>query len=193
MQSDILAAHTDLPEQFRAIRLNDEKALKLFYQAHYARVEKYVRDNSGTTEEAKDIYQEAFIAVWRNIQLDRFTPGSNTSLGTYLYTVARHKWLDHLRAAKRKPQVSLSETTELAEPPSGLSEEELQRINSIKSNFGQLGKTCRDVLERFYYKKQSMRTISAALQWTEATARNNKYRCIQRLKELVNKQSRDVE
>lgn len=185
MRSDISTAHSGSHEQIRAIRNNDEKALKFFYRANYPKVEKYVLDNNGTTDEAKDIYQEAFIAMWRNIQLEKFQPKYENALDGYIYQIAKNKWLDHLRTLKRRPVVALSERTGSSEW-NEVSDEEEQQLDAVKTKFALLGDMCRDVLERFYYRKESMRIISEALNWTEATAKNNKYRCLQRLRELLN-------
>ena len=167
-----------------AIKNNDEKVLKLLYQSNFARVEKYVQENSGTTEQAKDIFQEAFISLWRNIQLDRFQPHHETSLDAYLFRIAKNKWLDHLRIQKRNQTVSLkAESNEPRELE--LSAEEQYLLKSIKDNFRRLGEICQKVLERFYYLRQSMKTIAESMNWTEATARNNKYRCLQQLRKLI--------
>lgn len=185
MQPDTSTNHT--PQQVRVslIKGNDENALKTLYQANYPKVEKYVLDNNGTTDEAKDIYQEAFIAVWRNIQLDRFQPQQENSLDGYLYRVAKNKWLDHLRSVKRSPLVALTHSQDGVEEVETLSHDEEQLLENIKKNFKRLGEVCRQVLERFYYQKQSMRTIAEAMKWTEATAKNNKYRCLQQLRQLL--------
>lgn len=68
---------------FSAFKANDEVALRIFYKENYCKTKNYVLNNSGTIEHAKDIYQEAFIAVWRNIQLDKFYPENGNSLEGY--------------------------------------------------------------------------------------------------------------
>lgn len=178
-------------EQFDAIRQNDEKALKHLYQSNYSKVEKYVLDNSGTIEEAKDIFQEAFISLWRNIQLDRFQPQHETSLDAYLFRIAKNKWLDQLRSVRKNNTVPLTENWEQAEEMKELTDKEQQHLENIKENFRLLGTVCRNLLERFYFYRQSMRTIAEKLNWTEATARNNKYRCLQQLRKLVNSKNTD--
>ena len=63
---------TPLQENFAdRFKNNDEQVLKYLYVTNYPKIEKYVLSNSGTIDDAKDIYQEAFIAVWRNVQLDK--------------------------------------------------------------------------------------------------------------------------
>ncbi|MEI9913190.1 MAG: sigma factor [Bacteroidota bacterium] len=70
--TEIFTTQPGLPDEWiRKLKANDEQALKALYAANYSKVENYVLDNSGSAEDAKDIYQEAFIAVWRNIQLDQ--------------------------------------------------------------------------------------------------------------------------
>lgn len=180
-------------DQLRAIRANDEKALQLFYRNNYPKVEKYVLDNNGTRDEAKDVYQEAFIAVWRNLQLDRFEPQHAGSLDGYLYRIAKNKWLDHLRLVKHQKVIPLSEGISETEETTAVKEEELQQLESIKTNIRLLGDMCQKVLERFYYYKDSMRTIADTMKWTEATAKNNKYRCLQQLRELVKNNKTNLE
>jgi len=176
----------DIHRLLAAIRRNDELSLNTFYRKNYAKVERYILNNNGNSDESKDIYQEAFIAVWRNIQLNRFQPHDETSLDGYLYRVAKNKWIDQLRASKRVQVVPLTEdVNDVAADTAAVNEEQDYFLDRIKENLKLLGDNCRDVLERFYYKKESMRSISEAMKWTEATARNNKYRCIQRLRYLL--------
>ena len=173
-----------LNEQLNALRANDEEVLRQLYHQNYRRVESYVLQNNGSKDEAVDVFQDAFIAVWRNIQLNKFKLRDGSSIDAYLIQIARYKWLDQLRQKSVKKRVSLP-----AVLPDisfeALEDEELQQLDKIKEKFLQLGDKCKDLLAKFYYGKQSMREIAKAFNWTEATAKNNKYRCIEKLKTLV--------
>lgn len=68
-------------------------------------------------------------------------------------------------------------------PEGAANEEDAPAIMKIKEQFKKLGSTCREVLIRFYYRKESLRLIAGHFDWSEATARNNKYRCLQQLRE----------
>ncbi len=61
-------------EQLMRIKANDEKVLGELYRHNYRKVENYILKNSGTAEHAKDIFQEAFLALWPNVQLNKFQP-----------------------------------------------------------------------------------------------------------------------
>jgi RNA polymerase sigma factor (sigma-70 family) len=191
MQQDTPASNIE--SQLSAIRNNDENALKLLYKANYPKIERYVIGNNGTAEEAKDIFQDAFVAVWRNIQLGKFEAQQEGSLEAYLFRISKNKWLDHLRFSKRMQKVPLTEEVNEVQESDLKAEEEQLLIKKIKQNFRLLGELCRDVLERFYYHRQSMRVIAKELNWTEATARNNKYRCLQQLRKSINSNSTNSE
>ena len=184
MAEDRTVKHKKAWEQLYAVKANSSDVLELLYQDNYPKIRTYVLSNKGTEEQAKDILQEAFIAMWRNVQLDRFEPDSDTALNGYLYRIAKNKWLDHLRSAHHTKVVSIN--AELPEQvEDGVSHEENEYITAVRKHYRTLGAACKDVLERFYFNNESLKLIAAAMSWTEATARNNKYRCIQRLKELI--------
>lgn len=186
MQQNKYLDHISEFGNFNAIKANDEDALKHLYQDNYSKIEMYVLNNNGTIADAKDIYQEAFIAVWRNIQLDKFYPENEHALAAYLFRVAKNKWLDHLRSAHFKKVTSINEDS-VQLPEDVLPEEDVRYITEVKNKFKHLGENCREILKRFYYQKESMRMIAENFNWTEATAKNNKYRCLQRLRELIKK------
>ncbi|HRE52476.1 MAG TPA: sigma-70 family RNA polymerase sigma factor [Flavitalea sp.] len=163
---------------------NNETTIKEIYMKNYPAAKKYILLNKGTDEQAKDIYQEAFIAMWRNIRLNRFESRNEHSLKSYLLQIVKNKWIDHLRSAQYRNTVLLNDSdveNNIEEP----SPEEQERISLIKRHFKDLGDTCKEVLQRFYYNKESLRAIAGIFNWTEATARNNKYRCIERLRKSL--------
>ena len=189
MQQKTFKEHMNEFAQLTAIKANDETVLKSLYENNYFKTEKYVLNNNGSVEQAKDIYQEAFIAVWRNIQLDKFYPENESALEGYLYQIARNKWLDYLRSNQYKKHTPLSNLTNRL-PEETAREEDNGYIDDVIKQFEQLGENCRELLTRFYYRKESMKIIAKQFEWTEATARNNKYRCLQQLRELMKNQTR---
>jgi RNA polymerase sigma factor (sigma-70 family) len=175
---------TDLQIQTAAVLANDDKALESLYTANFYKTEAFVIANSGTAEEAKDIYQEAFIAAWQNIKAGRFVPQNDSSLEAYLFQIAKYKWYDYLKAAKKINMIPV-EDNGFIEAAYNEEEEEENYIEKVQQHLKNLGEPCRQVLTLFYFMKQSMNKIAATFSWTEATAKNNKYRCLQRLRNMV--------
>ncbi|MBC7848671.1 MAG: RNA polymerase sigma factor [Chitinophagaceae bacterium] len=178
--------HPGYPDNWISkLKANDDATLRELYTASFPRVEMYVLNNNGTSDDAKDIYQEAFIAVWRNIQLDKVELTGADSLQGYLFRVAQYKWLDQLRSSKRKKTNTLTSLEITDDAPDLVDSGDEEYIQSVQENYLKMGEPCKDVLYRFYFLKQSLRDIASFFSWTEATAKNNKYRCLQRLRELV--------
>lgn len=173
-----------------AIRHNDEKVLKWIYQKNYPKVQQMVLTNSGNTEQAKDLYQEAFLSFWTNIKSGKFQPENESALAGYLYQIAKNKWLDTVRSSAFKktvfPEVFPEKIDEELEDKEGY-------FVHIEGVFAKLGGNCKELLTRFYYQKESLSVLSAHFGWTEASTKNNKYRCMEKLRISLRSQTRTAE
>jgi RNA polymerase sigma factor (sigma-70 family) len=185
-REDSLKKTQDPAEIVAAFLHHKEDLLKKIYQENFHPVLHFVLNNNGTEDDARDIYQEAFVAVWNNIRKGQYQPREGISIAAYLHRIAQNKWLDKLRSVQFKRTERLAEETiELAEEDSNTEQED--RIRQVREQFVQLGEQCRDLLTGFYYQKASLRSLAEQRGWTEATARNNKYRCMEKLKALLTK------
>ena len=161
-----------------------EAGMERLYIAHFEAVRRYITTHGGTETDAEDIYQEAFLALWRNVKTGKLQSIEGLNIGGYLFSIARFKWVDEIRKRKTHVKMVAEKATETIWEEQ-LQEDEDARIASVRKLFGKLGESCQKVLLLFYYQKKSMREIAAAMQWEEATARNNKYRCLQKLRNLM--------
>lgn len=170
-----------------AIKSNNSIAMKAFYVANYPKIEILVLKNSGSVEHAKDVYQEAFITVWKHVKNDTFIPQNETALEGYLYRIAKNKWTDVLRSKTFKSSRSLnSETLTIVrnedEETDDLKDEKLK---TTMDAFKNLGQPCKQLLSTFYFDKKSLKDIASELNIEETTARNKKYRCMEKLRAMV--------
>ncbi len=183
MQKDTISKESNEQELCVAIRSNNELILSSLYRNNYFKVERYVIENNGSITEAKDVFQEAFVAVWRNIQMHKFSPLSENDFTAYLYQVSKYKWIDTLRSQQRKVLFIQTDVDGMEDVL--LNEHDNKYVSLVRKHFANLGQTCREILVLFYFQNQSLQKIALARKWTEATAKNNKYRCIQQLRSLV--------
>ncbi len=174
----------------KAVKFNDETALRELYKTNYHKIETLILKNNGTYEQAKDIFQDAFIAVWKNIKNNKFKPESNNAVNGYLYTIAKNKWMDYLRSPAYKKRVSYNDTHEIdplihASDSTNESADWEEQLSIAMKAFEELGEACKSLLTRFYFEKKSMKEIAIELQLDKASTRNKKYRCMQALRKLV--------
>jgi RNA polymerase sigma-70 factor (ECF subfamily) len=84
------------------VMAGDELAFAQLVRRYEAKLLVYVAQIVSIQEEARDLVQESFIRVWRN--LDQYDPKFRFS--TWLFRIAHNLAIDHLRR-RRQPVISL--------------------------------------------------------------------------------------
>jgi RNA polymerase sigma factor (sigma-70 family) len=59
------------------------------------------------------------------------------------------------------------------------------KLEQARNAFKQLGASCKELLSKFYFEKMSLNEIASLLDLDAASARNKKYRCMQKLRGLA--------
>lgn len=188
MQQD----HASTPQHktVALIKQNDRATLKRLYDQNYFKIESYILKNSGSRQQAKDIFQEAFIAMWKNIKQDRFNAQSESAVAGYLYQIAKNKWIDKLRSSRYKKTVTLAREIKIDDEPQETDDDlYTAQIATITQALQQMGERCRKILQLFYFEQKSMREIAIDLKLEESSARNSKYRCMEKLRMLAQNQN----
>ncbi len=152
----------DLPfnEMVALIKKNDDATLKQLYKANFDKVRRYVFNNSGDEQQAKDVYQEAFIAMWRNIKDDKFSANREVALNGNLFQIAKNKWLDQVRSAKYKNTTFINRDIEYDEPQIEENEMPNRKIKIIMDSMNKLGERCQLLMRLFYFERKSFREIA---------------------------------
>jgi len=136
-----------------------EQELLLFFEEKIARL---VRIKIGAkTEEAQDLKQEIRIAIIQSLRAGRFNAEAGR-LGSYIYSLARHKIIDYLKSPKRnKPlefEIEIPDTTDLQEEM-----EKEESIAALRRLLEELPHKYKEVLFQRYFLDRSIDEISAAL------------------------------
>ena len=144
-------------------------------------------------EDARDIYQETFLKVYRNLQRFRF----ECSFYTWLYRIATNVGLDYLRrrTTRREDQAPVSEESEAGtrdffdrQPfanPSTDPERQLlgQEIsNRLEEAMKRLSPRERMVFAMKHYEGMRLRAIGDALGTSEETVKNSLFRATRKLR-----------
>jgi RNA polymerase sigma factor (sigma-70 family) len=167
-------------EIFERICKGDEKALEFLYQKYYRMMTKLVITNSGTEEEARDVYQDALIVFWQKATSGNLVLTSKMS--TYIYSICQNLWRKELDRKKRLSNEE-KDTAVLLDTDSA------ERERVLAKCIDQLGETCKRVLMLYYFEEMSMQDIADKLGFANTdTAKTKKYKCKKKLDELVKAQ-----
>lgn len=167
------------------MRIGDGDAVRLFYKLNYGSVSSFIVRNSGTEQEAKDIFQEAVIIFFERLKEPDFE--LTCSLKTFVYSVCRRLWLKRLSDKGRNRHKVYDFQEYVAENPTDIEEAEKKerQYRCMEKALEALGEPCRTILTDFYVHKLSMQEITERFGYTNAdNAKNQKYKCLQRLKKL---------
>jgi RNA polymerase sigma-70 factor (ECF subfamily) len=184
-------------------RINDADLIRQAQRGDRAAFEELVRQYdsavlrlalhlTGSEQDARDIYQDAFLKAYRNLGSFRF----ECSFYTWIYRIVTNLCLDHLRKRQvRKedaPVVTGSDGEEyslldqVADDRSGASpERDLMRRElgaKIARALHKLTPRERMVFEMKHFQGLKLRTIGEALNTTEETAKNTLFRATQKLR-----------
>jgi len=167
-------------ELLEGLKRGDDAAFRKVYVLHFNMIRYLVIKNSGREEDASDVFQDALVVLFEKLNRPDFVLSS--SLKTFLYAICRNLWLKRLEKSRRESFVDF-EVFDKAEEE----EEELlageENKAKLRRSLQALGEQCRKVLVLFYFFKKSMEEIAAELNYTNAdNAKNQKYKCLQRLK-----------
>jgi RNA polymerase sigma factor (sigma-70 family) len=167
-------------EVLAAIKSGQSSAFRKVYVDYFGMVRYLIINNSGTEDEAKDIFQEAMVVLYEKVNTGNFELTS--SLKTWIYAVCRNKWLKQLEKKKKNYRFTDFEQFDAIEE----TEEETNSMHeSLRTSMSRLGVGCRKILLLFYYFKKSMEEIATELNYTNAdNAKAQKYKCIQKLKAI---------
>ncbi len=150
MQKHSIQKSIDLPFNSTVvlIKQNDATTLKNLYKTNFAKVKRYVLKNSGDEQQAKDVYQEAFVAMWRNIKNDKFTAESENAINGYIFQIAKYKWLDHVRSVKYKNTTFINRDIEYDEPDIEIDEVTNKKIKYLIKEIKQVNLNLWDIEDK---------------------------------------------
>jgi len=181
----LVKTRTDM-ELLEGMRKGENSAIADIYKTCYPSVSHMILNNKGTEDEAKDIFQEAMIVLYDKItQAEGFELSSK--LNTFLYAICRRLWLKQLNRRNLSLDSIDHENLDIPDMDSALESHEAEEVkfNQMEAAMANLGEPCASILKEFYIKKKSMQEICDQLGYTNAdNAKNQKYKCLQRLKKL---------
>ena len=175
-------------ELLEAIRRPDklDLAIRSVYRDHFDSLSWLVKNNSGSQQDAEDIFQEVVISFIELVQKDKFR--GESSVKTFLYSLTKHTWLNELkkrgRSDARELKYEKARTQEDMDVNHLINEREVKQ--QVMDVVGQLGDSCKKILVMFYYENLSMREIVEQTKYeNEQVVRNKKYKCLKQLEQMV--------
>jgi len=175
----------------RAAQEGDQDAFGQLVRAYDKSVLRLAMNLLRSPEDAQDVYQEAFLRVYRNLKSFRF----DCSFHTWLYRIVTNLCLDHMRKRKVRREESsqvegldgpvdrmdtFQESRADGDPQRSLFSGELRQ--GIHKALSELTARERMVFELRHYQGMKLRDIGETLGTTEEAAKNCLFRATQKMR-----------
>jgi RNA polymerase sigma factor (sigma-70 family) len=177
------------PELISKLLSSDSKtvnqALTAIYHHNFSQVRKFVLTNSGTDEDARDIFQEGMMIFYFNLLSRKFEQRS--AISTYIFSICRNLWFQRLR----------KETTATVSPEeSMMPSEETSEVNSsvLADLLKELKEECTQLLTSFYFNGKSIKDLMVEFSLgSKQAAKNKKLRCMEYLIRKIKEKKLSIE
>jgi len=167
------------------ISMSNNDVLNYVYKKFFPVIRNFIENNNGNEEDARDLFQEAIIVIYRKIKKEPLVLSCNFK--TYIYSVCRLLWLKQLEKRKNSDEISsqsildnrLDEVTPIYEKS--------DRYRLYQKHFKMLGADCQKLL-KLSLDKLSLREIAEVMGYKgEKYAKKRKSQCKQYLMTSIKK------
>ncbi len=173
----------------KRLRRGDNEAFERLYALYYRSAAAFVKANSGNEQDARDLFQEALLVLFKRTRDAGFQLTADP--GAFLQAVVRKMWLYQLRTQQAHPETRLDDQTPMPDP--GADELELlfrentasEKQRAVQQLLQTLKTECQKLIEYVYYCQYTTGEMAALLGYAESFIKVKKHRCMEALRKKV--------
>jgi RNA polymerase sigma factor (sigma-70 family) len=174
----IKAGNADDQQLLEGLLRSDRRSVEAIYTLALPSVIHWVCENNGSEADARDIFQEALIALFRKVEGREFV--LTCTLKSFIRIMCRNLWLSRLR--NKGNQAGPLEGIEPVELGEDMEErlERSEREQLFFKHFDQLGEQCRKIMQ-WFFDKVPLKEIASRLDTSENYIKKRKFICKEKL------------
>ncbi|MBK9379147.1 MAG: sigma-70 family RNA polymerase sigma factor [Saprospiraceae bacterium] len=173
----------DLQQLISDCKANDRLAQKKLFELTSPKVMSTCKRYCFDQEQARDLFQESYIRIFKNIDQFNLTLGN---LDAWVYTITKNVVFDYLKKNKIK-FTELDSSVDMSEEEE--EEEEFQNYDldsqSLLDLIKQLPEGYRTILNMYVFEEMSHKEIADVLQIKESSSRSQYMRAKLSLKKII--------
>jgi len=174
-------------ELLHLVQSGDPSGLSFVYEKYRKEYINWIRRfNRCDMDDAIEFYQATIVIFYENVANGKLTD-LQSSLKTYLFGIGKNLALHEFRRSVRNDKMNAEFHLQmhLASSAQEMLDQE-EDLALVHRCFERIGDPCHKLLQLFYFNQRSMEEISAELGYKNPeTAKNQKYKCMERLRKLV--------
>ncbi len=175
-------------ELLEGIVNTDNQTITEIYDLALPAVIQWVKENNGSESDARDIFQEAIIALFRKVEQGNFI--LTCTLKSFLRVMCRNLWLTRLRNNKKFSGKPLEEIEGVS-----LEKDMIERLEDAEKHqlffkhFDSLGDKCKKIMQ-WFFDKIPLKQIAEKLDTSEGYIKKRKFFCKEKLIKAIQADSK---
>lgn len=129
------------------LRTGKKKTLNRIYQDYFPLVKDHVVKNSGSEDDAKDVFQDAMMAIFQTVSDEDFA--LTCQFKTYLYAVSTKIWKKRLRDERSQNLKTTHTVAQIAQEEVDDAVLKMERYKFYQKKFKELSVKCQELLKMF--------------------------------------------
>ncbi len=163
----------------------DTQILQHLYDKVLPKINRYICKNSGTEDDAFDIFQDGVMIFYNFVNNGRYR--EEYEISGFLYTVCKNLWINKVKHDKQV--MRMEENYENPDESENILDFIITKEREAEVNLllSELGERCRKLLQYVFYLQLSTKEICNKMGFAnENTLKTKKYKCKQRLLDIIN-------
>ena len=176
-------------EILERIRAGDELIFREVYTTYRDEFVAWARKRfSFDRDQCLEIFQASVVVMYDNLVTGKLTK-LTSSLKTYLFSIGRNLSFEDHRVMEKGRQLAMHLEYHLEKE--GVELDEL--FDKMYRGLDHLDEPCQQVMIKHYFKNLSSTELADEMGYKNAdTAKTKKYKCLQKLKNLIEKESKEI-
>lgn len=174
-------------QYIKGVLENDFQVLEEIYATFLPIVVSMVKNNKGNAEEARDIFQEAIVVIFRKASQPDFE--LTTTFGGYLFGICRFIWLRQLKKKSRTEVTLMEDQGYTIEENIENELIEIEKKQLFRQKLAEMGEDCRRLLLLFF-EGNPLREIAQRMGYSDDYVKKKNALCKKTLATLVQKDRR---
>ncbi|NOU61581.1 RNA polymerase sigma factor [Marinifilum caeruleilacunae] len=161
------------------ISMSNNDVLNYIYKKFFPSIRNFIENNNGNEEDARDLFQEAIIVIYRKMKKEPLVLSCNFK--TYIYSICKLLWLKQLEKKKNSNEINSEGVLDNRLDEASETFDQTERYRLYQKHFQNLGPDCKKVLQ-LALDKISLKEIAEIMGYkSEKYAKKRKYQCKQML------------
>ena len=169
------------------LQRNDPDVFRYLYRTFGGMVTGYVKKNSGTDQDAREMVQTVILELWQSLRDNRYK--EEGKLDRFIYMLTANTWRDELRRRKVRRTEEL-DTSRLAfaddqdiSVAAAIAKD--RQIEAIHHCLQRLDAPCDDIIRLYHLEEVPLQEVAQQMNYDYNNLRKRIFDCRKKLKKLV--------